>query len=289
MIKMKDFQNEMLDFLDDKLTNNFEICSENSISSVNKIYSPFALSLIGIILSSLNETSIDILLQKIYKKLLSTLNKAGIYNFYGNDEYFYDVDTTAGVNTFIFNYRQELPDKNNILEKISGNQNDQDGFILTWFNRSRNNVDWFVNFNVFIFLRILGYHNERLFMYLKNNVEAFLINGSRYYADVSLPLFMIFFYQDRNIINEQDFMIPKYMKVNKLSSKENILSLALRYLNKDNMEYKTEKNVLLELLYDNWAKDIRYFNSSAAFYTSTELNAAIALYLLNKMEVLKDE
>ena len=99
---------------------------------------------------------------------------------------------------------------------------------------------------------------------------------------------MIFFYYDRNIISEQDITIPKYMKADKKSSKENILSLGLIYLNKYT-GYKDEKDVLLELLHDNWAKDVRYFNSSRAFYTSTELNAAITLYLLNKMEGTKNE
>lgn len=289
MIKIKDFQDELLDFLDNKLINNFEICSENSISNNNsrKLYSLFLLSLIGIVLSNLNETAINILLKKIYNKLLPTPNNEGLYNFYGNSEYFYDVDTTAVVSTFIFNYSQKLPNKDNILQRILGNQNNQDGSILTWFDRSRNNVDWFVNFNVFIFLKILGYHNEKLCMYLKNNMGTFLNNGSRYYADLSFPLFMMFFYHSRNIISEQDIIIPKYMKADKKLSKENIFSLGLTYLN--NMEYKNREDVLLKLLYKNWAKDIRYFNSSRAFYTSTELNAAITLYILNKMEVSKDE
>jgi len=191
------------------------------------------------------------------------------------------------VNTFIFNYSQKLPNKDNLLQRILRNQNVQDGSISTWFDRSRNNVDWFVNFNIFLFLKILGYHNEKLIMYLKNNVGAFLNNGSRYYVSISWPLFMIFFCYDRNIITEQDFIIPKYTKAARQSLKENMLFLELTYLNKY-MRCKNKKDGLLELLHNNWAKDIRYFNSRKAFYTSTELNAAITLYLLNKKEVSKD-
>ncbi len=289
MIKIKDFQDELLDFLDDKLINNFEICSENSISnnSSRKLYSPFLLSLIGIVLSTLTETAIRILLQKIYKKLISTPNNEGLYNFYGNSEYFYDVDTTAEVSTFIFNYSQKLPNKDNILQQILGNQSDQDGSILTWFNRSKNNVDWFVNFNVFILLKLLGCNDDKLIKYLRNNAINFYKNGSQYYDDISLSLFMISFYRDLKLISQKDFFIPQnqikiYIKKNNLIT-ENFKD----FTSFDSV--KNNKNILLDQLHENWAKDILYFNSSKAFYTATELNAAITLYLLNKMEVSKDE
>lgn len=289
MIKIKDFQDELLDFLDDKLINNFEICSENSISnnSSRELYSPFLLSLIGIVLSSLNETAIDILLQEIYKKLISTPNNEGLYSFYGNSEYFYDVDTTAVVNTFIFRYSQELPNKDNILQQILGNQNDQDGSILTWFDRSKNNVDWFVNFNVFILLKLLGCNDDKLIKYLRNNAVNFYKNGSQYYDDISLSLFMISFYRDLKLISPKDFFIPQnqikiYIKKNNLIT-ENLKD----FTNFDSV--KNNKNILLDQLFGNWKKDISYFNSSKAFYTSKVLNAIITLYLLNKMEVSKDE
>lgn len=143
MIKqsIKTLQSNLIDFLNSKICNDYEVCSEISIigKDPNKIYSPFLLALIGIILLPLRSNKrINILTQKIYKKLSDTANNGGLFNFYGDKEFFYDVDTTAIVNTFFFDYCREIPNKTKILQWILENQNDHDGSVYTWIDRGNN-------------------------------------------------------------------------------------------------------------------------------------------------------
>lgn len=284
MDKVKEFKKDLIFLLDNELNNNYEICIENSIINnfPKKIYSPFLLGLIGIILSNLDSRNYNNILNRIYEKLISTPNKKGLYNFYGNSEYFYDVDTTAVVSTFIFKYSQKLPNKDNVLQQILRNQNNQDGSILTWFDRSKNNVDWFVNFNVFILLRLLVCDDDKLIKYIRTNAINFYKNGSQYYNDISLALFIISFYRDLKLISSKDSFIPQN-QIKFYIKKNNLITEYLKdFANFDSV--KNNKNILLDQLFKNWEKDISYFHSSKAFYTSKVLNAIITLYLLNKME-----
>lgn len=285
---MKTLQSKLIDFLNSKIYNNYEVCSEISIigKDSNKIYSPFLLALIGIILLPLRSNKkINILAQRIYEKLLDTPNNDGLYNFYGNKEYYYDVDTTAIVNTFFFDYCRKIPNKTKTLQLILENKNDHDGSVYTWIDRENNNIDWFVNFNVYIFLKKIGYHENKLIDYLKNNAEKFCNNGSRYYRDITIPIFMMYFYVDQKFIDNNDINISKYFNIIDKLSNENVILLGLAFLRK-NKKHTTEFDGLLKLLNENWHYEVRCFNSSKAFYISTELNAAISLYLLNKMGAL---
>lgn len=287
---IKNLQSNLIDFLDSKICNTYEVCSEISIidKDPNKIYSPFVLALIGVILLPLRSNKkINILAQRIYEKLSDTANNNGLFNFYGNKEYYYDVDTTAIVNTFFFDYCRKIPDKTKTLHLILENQDDHDGSVYTWMDRENNNIDWFVNFNVYVFFKKIGCHKNKLIDYLKNNTEKFFHNGSRYYKDITIPLFIMYFYFDQKFIDDNDFGISKYFNIiDKLSNKNVILSgLALLRKNKKNT---TEFDELLKLLNETWHHEVRCFNSSKAFYISTELNAAISLYLLNKMETLEN-
>jgi hypothetical protein len=288
---IKTLQSNLIDFLNLKLCNPYEVCSENSIidNSPNKIYSPFVLALIGIILLSMRSNeNINILAKRIYEKLLITENNDGFVNFYGNKEYYHDTDTVAMVNTFLSDYCLKLSNKKEVIKLILKNKNSQDGSIYTWIGKENNNVDWFVNFNIYIFLKKMGHHENRLITYLKNNAENFYKNGSRYYKDIAIPLFMMDFYIDQNIIDDADLDISKNFIISEKISNNNVILLALTFLRK-NKKNMTECGDLLKLLNENWHHEIQCFNSSKAFYTSIELNAAISLYLLNKIGALENE
>jgi hypothetical protein len=288
---IKTLQSNLIDFLNLKICSPYEVCSENSIidNGSNKIYSPFLLALIGIILLPMRSNkNISFLAQKIYEKLSVTENNDGLFNFYGNKEYYYDADTTAIVNTFLFDYCRKIPNKTKTLQLILENRNDHDGSIYTWANKENNNTDWFVNLNVYVFLKKIGSHDNNLITYLKNNAENFCNNGSRYYKDISIPLFMMYFYADQKFIDDNDLSISKYFNINEKLSNDNMILSGLTFLRK-NKKSMTEYDDLLKLLNENWNHEVQCFNSSKAFYTSTELNAAISLYLLNKMESLENE
>ena len=284
---IKILQSNLIDFLNSKICNDCKVCSEISIigKGPNKVYSPFVLALIGVILLPLRSNKkINIMAQRIYEKLSDTANNDGLFNFYGNKEYYYDVDTTAIVNTFFFDYCRKIPDKTKTLHLISKNQNDRDGSVYTWIDRENNNIDWFVNFNMYIFLTKIGYHKNKLIDYLKNNAEYFFHNGSRYYRDITIPLFIMYFYFDQKFIDDNDLGISKYFNIIDKLSNKNVILLVLAFLRKNTTEFDD----LLKLLNKNWHYEVRCFNSSKAFYISTELNAAISLYLLNKMETLEN-
>lgn len=287
---MKTLQSKLIDFLNSKICNNYKVCSEISIinKNPNKIYSPFLLALIGVILIPMRSNkNINSLIQRIYEKLSDTANNDGLFNFYGNKEYYYDVDTTAIVNTFFFDYCRKIPNKTKTLQLILENKNDHDGSVYTWMDRENNNIDWFVNFNVYVFFKKMGCHKNMLIDYLKNNAENFFHNGSHYYRDITIPLFMVYFYLDQKFIDNNDINISKYFNIIDKFSNENVLLLGLTFLRK-NKKNTTELDELLKLLNENWHHEVRCFNSSKAFYTSTELNAAISLYLLNKMGTLEN-
>ncbi|MEI7868465.1 MAG: hypothetical protein WCI11_11285 [Candidatus Methylumidiphilus sp.] len=287
---IKTLQSTLTDFLNLSLCDTYELCSENSIidKSSKNIYSPFLLALIGIILLPMrNNKNIDILAKRIYEKLSVTENSDGLFNFYGNKKYFYDVDTTAVVNTFLFDYCQIIPNKIKTIQLLLNNKSDA-GSIHTWIGKENNNIDWFVNFNVYIFLKKHGYHENRLTYYLKNNIENFYNHGSRYYKNITIPLFMMYLYIDQKHIDDNDFIITKYFNFNENILNNNMILSGITFLckNKKNM---TECDDLLQLINENWNHKVQCFNSSKAFYTSTELNAAISLYLLNKMGALENE
>lgn len=284
-IGTENFEGELIEFLDKKLRGDFKICCEKSIDANNSnfIYSPFVLGLIGTILFGLKKNKIvELMLKRISKKLLSTKNRCGLYNFYGDDEYYYDLDTTSVVNTFLFSYCNELPYRINILNTIRKNQNLKDGSIFTWINRERNYIDWFVNFNIYIFFRVINFSDEALNIYLRNNMDSFIDYGSRYYSDITFPMFFSYFCYNQSLISKKEFLKPTYSNLKNMVAGENTISLFFSHLS----QYNQKKNEFLsKLLQENWTVDISYFNSSKAIYLTKELNAAITLYLLKRLEV----
>lgn len=270
-LTMRKVEKMIITQLENMLENDFLNCFLNK-HSYEKFYSPFILAYIGIFLNQLKQNKFESLLLAIETKLEKTPNENGIFNFFGNDSYYYDVDTTSIVNTF-FLLRKNKPTEyhNQVLSKILKNkQIDSDG-IQTWFERPRNNFDWFVNYNVLLYAKMLNKPVKNIHEYLRLKKKEFSALGSQYYRDISFPCFISRFY-------EIEFHIDlKLAKDKDNKTDTNLFTLGSIVLNKPNT--KINLNTLFELLRTNQ----KYFNSSEGFFSSKELNAAILIYLINNL------
>ncbi len=265
-------ENELFNQLERMLINNFSNCSM-ALPSTNNFYSPFILALIGIFLNQTKHKRIESLLIKIENKLNETPNNAGIYNFYGNDKYFYDVDTTSIVNTFFLLRNCKSSEYHNrILKSLLNNKINGDKAIQTWINRPRNNIDWFVNYNFFAYSYLLNRPNQLIREYLISEKEKFLQTGSHYYSDISFPYFLIEF---NNIEFETDLSINEKLICN---DNTNLFHIGVNIL--DGKLTQITLEIFLFLLNSNQL----YFNSKKGYFTSQELNSAIILYLINKIQ-----
>ncbi|HUT03523.1 MAG TPA: hypothetical protein VM163_06490, partial [bacterium] len=126
----------LLRTLESNLADPSSICSEWSLSHVrvSSFYSPFVLSSVGIVLSTLANTLVSPFLMRIRHCLTSTPNRRGIFDFYGSDEYPPDVDTTALANIFLtLQNSVELP-LGDVRAQILAIQHTTTGAIRTWFD-----------------------------------------------------------------------------------------------------------------------------------------------------------
>ena len=283
--QIKETETKLILLLEKELVEPFLVVSENRIdnSKREKVYSPFVLSLIGLFLFELQENNkIKSLCTKIYEKIINTVNIEGIYNFYGNSDYYYDLDTTAVTNSFIYKYSKVIKSKDTILSSLFEKQNEPGG-ISTWINREDNNLDWFVNLNIYTFLKSLGIKNDKLFSYLKKNSKEFFVKGSQNYTNTLFPTFFICFYYNSGFLSKSDF--NRFINLNLLNNgsqnTNEILSLGINLLLEKNLN--SLPNNYIDALCNNWQEEICYFNSSKANYTSRLLNITVALYLLKNL------
>lgn len=263
-------ENELFNQLEKMLINNFESCSI-ALSSVNKFYSPFVLALIGIFLNQTKHKRKEPLLKKIETKLNETHNNFGIYNFYGDDKYFYDVDSTSIVNTFfLLRNCKTLNYHNHVLKTLTKNKSFEDNGLQTWLNRDKNNIDWFVNYNYFIYSYLLNEPNSFIEKYLITEKENFIQTRSNYYSNIYFPSFLVAF---NNVeFNVEISLLDKLL----YDDDKNLFHYGINILNG-----KFEQASIDQLQY-LFNSDYYYFNSKKGYYSSKELNSAILLYLINK-------
>ncbi len=233
----------------------------------NKFYSPFILGLMGIFLIQSKDDKIIDVLNSIETKLLNTHNKNGIYNFYGNDIYPYDIDTTSIVNIFFLLKKiKNIEYHKSIISKLKKNTRKNEKLLKTWINRDRNYIDWFVNYNFLTYTILAGLKDEVIEKELKLKSGDFLKNGTRYYNDISFPLFYITF-------NLAEFGIDFSFQSQSNADIKNLFQYGTKYIT---MKQKTEQ------ITENFLnRNEVYFNSSTENYSSIELNASILLYLNN--------
>lgn len=232
----------------------------------NKFYSPFILGLMGILLIQSKDDKVTDILDSIETKLLNTHNKNGIYNFYGNDTYYYDIDTTAIVNIFfLLKNSKNAEYHKNIITQLKKNIDVNENLLKTWINRDRNHIDWFVNYNFLTYTILADLKDAKIEKELKLRKGDFLKNGTRYYNDISFPLFYIIF-------NLAEFGIDFSFESHTNSKTKNLFQYGTEYIIKQKRKQIT----------DNWLNSNEvYFNSSKERYSSTELGATILLYLTN--------
>lgn len=249
----------------------FRNCLSSSQPS-DKFYSPFILALIGIFINQIKQRKFETFLEAIEKKLNETPNMDGIYNFFGDLNYFYDVDTTSVVNTF-FILKQCKPSSYHlkIINTLSENRDIEGNAIQTWLNKPNNNVDWFVNYNFYLYTHVFNKSDSLVKEYLLNEHECFLKDGSRYYSNICFPSFFTEF-------NKREFKLLLPFKSHNISYDNNSLfHIGLSILNNNITELNSDS--LKQFVCSNQV----YFNSSESFYFSQELNAAIIIYLINKI------
>jgi hypothetical protein len=239
------------------VSRNFVNCFPNG-KEEEGFYSPFILGLIGVFLINIKNKEIEIILEKIDNKLLNTFNVEGIYNFYGNDSYYFDVDTSAIVNSYLILRHKNPVDCYKLIERLKQKMDLDTGLYSTWLNREINHVDWIVNLNLY-FLETLIKGKSNLENSLKISFKEYLKFGSRYYINTSFPLFWL-----KHIQKEFNLLLDlsKYE-----TSFEHIVS-----------DFKIESKNLDVTGIDN----IIYFNSSKDTFNSKELSLSIISYLINK-------
>lgn len=231
-----------------------------------KFYSPFILGLMGIFLIQSKDDKVTDILNSIETKLLNTHNKKGVYNFYGNNTYYYDIDTTAIVNIFFLLKKAKNAEYHkNIITELKKNIDVNEKLLKTWLNRDRNHIDWFVNYNFLTYTILADLKDEIIEKELKVKTENFLKNGTRYYKDISFPLFYITF-------NLAEFGIDFSFTSQTNYETKNLFQYGTEYI----INKKT-KQITDNLLNSNEV----YFNSSKEHYSSIELGATILLYLTN--------
>ncbi len=266
--------------IEDELFNKVEYMSNNnfcncfmSLQPSDKFYSPFILALIGIFLNQTKQIKFEPILTSIENKLNETSNSYGIYNFYGDDQYFFDVDTTSIVNTFfLLKQSKSLEYHEQIINSLKNNRMNGTKAIQTWINRPRNNVDWFVNYNFYTYTHIYKKPDLLIEDYLLNEQVDFLKNGSHYYSNIHFPSFITKF-------NEKEFNLNlSFNKINISRDDTNLFDFGLNILNDIFTEINFDK--MLKLYNSNQV----YFNSKKGYFSSQELNAAILLYITNKIK-----
>ncbi len=269
--KIFNTENELFNSLVTMTNCNFRNCIDSS-QPTHKFYSPFILALIGIFINQLKQKKYDTFLEAIEKKLNETPNINGIYNFFGDLDYFYDVDTTSVVNTYYF-LRQckPAPYHISVINTLKENRDMGSNAIQTWLNRPNNNIDWFVNYNFYLYTHVFNNPDGLVKEYLLNEYDCFLKNGSHYYTDICFPFFLTEF-------NKKEFKLLLTLKNHKISyDNNNLFHIGLNILN--NYSIGINSDVLKQFFCSNQV----YFNSSKKLYFSQELNAAIIIYLINKI------
>lgn len=271
----------LIDCLASSISGDAGVCTARSDDMDSVVAtSPFVLSVAGIIL--FQASGMDSILDLIIDKINSLYSCREIYNFYGDDTYHYDVDTTASTHTFLKLTNRDRDQKEKLVEDILDIQDDESGAIWTWFDREPNRIDWFVNYNVHSYLTLIGCENNNLRNYLTENMNSFIRSGSHYYRDLDFPLFLIMIHRHLHGNSFAERIYSRSLRKPKSPSKSDILSIALKHFFHQKKEGVNPEE-MIDRIRKVWKKDTVYFTSSSAVYTSRFLNAAIALFLIDKL------
>ena len=272
----------LIDCLASSISGDARVCTARSNDADSVVAtSPFVLSVAGIIL--FQASGVAPILDLIIDKIRSLHSYKGIYNFYGDDTYHYDVDTTASTHTLLKLTSRKNNREESLVEDILGMQDDESGAVWTWFDREPNRIDWFVNYNVHSYLTLTGDENRNLRNYLTENMHSFIESGSHYYRDIDFPLFLIMIHRHLHDDSLAERVYSRSMGRAKPPSTSSILSIALKYFfHQENEFFNPQK--LIDRIQKVWKRDTVYFTSSSAVYTSRFLNSAIALFLIDKLE-----
>jgi hypothetical protein len=236
------------------------------------LFSPFILALTGIINSKLPSNDINARYQNsliIYFNKL--INNSEIMGHFSLNERYRDIDTIATI--LIFLKLQNINDENtnDNFNNILANKSKTNKGYYTWINRQNNNIDYFVNMNIYILFQMLRYYDKDLNDYLECHLANFIRLGSHYYEDIVFPVFLILFYFTENIIDTEDkrvrFILSEVLSDKCLNNK--LLSI----LKQTKMMRNTDFSLLLKSHFN------QYFNSSSKRYGSYMLDAFFNAYL----------
>ena len=214
--------------------------------------------------------------KKYAERVINHLNNSITTNsnhikFLNNDEIPQDIDTIAITNLFLSSEKHLITHKTDIIKTITKNRNDHYGAFNTWINRNDNNVDYFVNLNIYVLFSRLCHKDRLLENYLINNIDNYLSNGSPYYRDIGFPMFLIYFYNRHKFVKKDDRVFTSI--ISKLESNPHTLKFMR---NIHSLHYKRKLYSKHKVEYSRFAQ---YFNSSSKTYHSEVLDNIIDLYL----------
>ena len=169
--------------------------------------SPYVSSIAARVLLTLPDHPLknDIIL-KTKEYLLNVMRPTGLIGFIEPNEHRYDLDTQACVYNVLFRFGSEqiISKVNNIVKFFLENKCNQTGAYYTWVNKEKNNVDYFVNINIRMFFKTIGIQDPTLDKYLLASAYKFIRSGSRYYRDLSFPVFLTYLYINNEGLTRQE-------------------------------------------------------------------------------------
>lgn len=234
--------------------------------------SPFVSSIAATVLLTLPGNSLrnDILLETT-EYLMNAMDRNGLIGFAHPNHHRYDLDTLACVYSFLYRFTPELITSrlNNILEFFLDNKCRETGAYYVWIAKERNNIDYFVNVNIGMFFKTIGFEDPTLDEFLFANAYEFVDKGSHYYQDVSFPLFLAFLYVHEEGSTDQHGQFVAALK-RLLSAKR-----AKRVI--DNSRMRIHQNA-----FHGFCDKVRifpqYFNSKDSIFKSDLLDSIIHYY-----------
>lgn len=163
------------------------------------VSSPFVSALVGLVISALPETSRTREAQaEIVRYLCGQFDERGLIGFLDPNFHRFELDTLATTYAFLSIADPDASERRNrrIEPFFQRNQCSTTGAYFTWIDKPENQVDFAVNLNIRLFRAVQGVTDCQLDDYLAKNVEAFLSNGSHYYANTLFPRLLATVYSE---------------------------------------------------------------------------------------------
>jgi hypothetical protein len=236
--------------------------------------SPFVSSIAARILFTFPGHSFrDSILLKTKGYLLNVMDENGLVGFVDPNRHHYDLDTLACVYDFLYRFQPELTALriNKVLKFFLENKCYKTGAYYTWIDKKKNNIDYFVNVNIRIFFKTIGFRDAALDEFLFSNTCEFIDKGSHYYQDISFPVLLAYLYLNEARFTSQDKYFVAALK-RLLSSKraeEIIEDIRMRVHQRAHPDIYGKVRIFPQ-----------YFNSKDGFFQSGLLDSIIHYYVM---------